>query len=185
MVRSLMLLVGLGLLTACTSFREVRPGVFRSGQPTEDWLARRIEQYGMQSVICLRGSNDNSAPTARAAVGAGIVFASVPMSATSPPRPATLLELWRLAANAPRPVLLHCRAGVDRTGLAAALFVLHDTGDLALARAQLALLPHGHLALFGQQAMDAVLDRYEPHHGKLSFPDWVQQVYAAEFAARR
>lgn len=172
------------LLAGCTGFREVRPGVFRSPQPSEERLARRIDEHGIQSIVALRGMGDGVAASARAAEGAGIMFWNVPMSATRLPSPATLLELWRVAEQAPRPVLLHCRAGVDRTGLASALFVLHDTGDLAMARAQLSWLPYGHVGLFGTGAMDEVLDRYAPHHGSLSFPDWVTRVYAVEFAAK-
>lgn len=171
------------LLAGCTGFREVRPGVYRSPQTSEERLARRIGEHGIQSIVALRGMGDGVAASARAAEGAGITFWNVPMSATRLPSPATLLELWRVAEQAPRPVLLHCRAGVDRTGLASALFVLHDTGDLAMARTQLSLVPYGHVGLFGTGAMDEVLERYAPHHGSLSFPDWVTRVYAGEFAA--
>ena len=169
--------------SACTGFRSVRPDVFRSPQPGEDQLARRIAQHDIKTVVCLRGDGDPTAASARAAQGAGIEFWNVPMSATRLPRPETLLELWRVADRAPRPLLVHCRAGVDRTGLCCAIVVLHDTGNLAAARQQLALVPNGHLGMFGTQAMGEVLDRYEPHCDRLSFPDWVREVYAADYAA--
>lgn len=180
MRRSFWLLLTLG---ACTGFHEVRPGVFRSPQTGEERLTRRIEQHGIQSVLCLRGPGDSSEASARAALGTGIAFYQVPMSATRLPPPGTLLALWDVAANAPRPLLVHCRAGVDRTGLASALIVLHDTGDLAAAQAQLAFVPYGHLAWSATGALDRVLQRYAPHHGTLSFPEWVQRVYTVEYAA--
>jgi protein tyrosine phosphatase (PTP) superfamily phosphohydrolase (DUF442 family) len=172
------LLFGLLSFAACTGFREVGPGVYRSGQAGEDRLARRIEQHDIQTVVCLRNEGGVAAPSARAALGTGAAWWNVPFSATRTPTPETLLALWNVAANAPRPVLIHCRAGVDRTGLASALVVLHDTGDLARAREQLALLPHGHLSAFGTEKMGEVLDRYEPHHGAMTFPEWVANVYA-------
>jgi hypothetical protein len=165
-------------LAACTGFREVGNGVYRSGQPGEDRMARRIEQHDIATVVCLRSENGTSAPSARAALGTGAEWWNVPFSATRTPTPETLLALWRVAAEAPRPLWIHCRAGVDRTGLASAVVVLHDTGDLARAREQLDLLPHGHLAAFGTEKMDEVFDRYEPHHGTMTFPDWVANVYA-------
>jgi protein tyrosine phosphatase (PTP) superfamily phosphohydrolase (DUF442 family) len=171
------------LLASCTGFHEVRPGVFRSPQPNDDQIARHVEDQGIRTIVCLRTLAPESAASARAEALPGITFWNVPMSATRLPRPATLLELWRVAAEAPRPMLLHCRAGVDRAGLASAIVVLHDTGDLAAARSQLAFLPHGHMAMLGTQAMAEVLDRYEPFHGRLPFPDWVQQVYAPEWEA--
>lgn len=181
--RSLLLplLLPLLLVGACTGFREVRPGVYRSPQPSDDQIDRRIQDHGIRTIVCLRTLAPESAASARAEALPGITFWNVPMSATRLPRPATLLELWRVAEQAPRPMLLHCRAGVDRAGLASAIVVLHDTGDLAAARSQLALLPYGHLAMFGTQAMGEVLDRYAPFHGRLPFPDWVTQVYAPEW----
>jgi protein tyrosine phosphatase (PTP) superfamily phosphohydrolase (DUF442 family) len=170
-------------LTACTGFREVRPGVYRAPQATEDRMARRIEAHGIRSLLCLRGRGDGPAGSERAAYGTGIEFWSVPMSATRLPPPDTLLALWRAVTEAPRPLLIHCRAGVDRTGFASALVMLHETGDLDAARGQLALVPYGHVAMSRTGAMDEVLDRYEPWHGKLAFPDWVTDVYAADFAA--
>jgi protein tyrosine phosphatase (PTP) superfamily phosphohydrolase (DUF442 family) len=181
--RSLLLLSLLLPLAACTGFAEVRPGVFRSPQPGEDQLHRRIQSHGIRTVVCLRGDGEPSAASARAALAGGAAFVQVRMSATRPPKPATLLQLWQLAATAERPLLLHCRAGVDRTGLASALVVLHDTGDLAAARSQLALLPYGHVGAFGTQAMDEVLDAYEPYLGRMTFPDWVRELYAKSFPA--
>jgi protein tyrosine phosphatase (PTP) superfamily phosphohydrolase (DUF442 family) len=184
MPRAFLLLAGLGLC-ACSSFRTVGDGVYRSGQTGEDRLARRIEQHDIRTVVCLRGDTNDLGTTgasARAALGTGAEWWNVPFSATRTPSPETLLALWRVAEAAPRPLLIHCRAGVDRTGLASALVVLHDTGDLARARGELALLPHGHLAAFGTEKMGEVLDRYAPHHGAMTFPDWVRGVYAPSLA---
>lgn len=176
------LLLALSAFPACTGFRLVRPDVYRSPQPGEDQLARRIETYDIRTVVCLRGDGAPTATSARATHGSGAVFWNVPMSATRLPRPETLLELWRVAERAERPLLLHCRAGVDRTGLACAIVVLHDTGDLAVAREQLAFVPNGHVGMFGTEHMGEVLDLYEPHASTTSFPDWVRDHYAAHFA---
>ena len=174
----------LALLTAaCTGFRAVGNDVYRCPQPGEDQLARTIEANDIRTVVSLRGDGQGTASSARAAEGAGISCRNVPMSATRLPRPETLLELWQIAATAERPLLLHCRAGVDRTGLACAICVLHDTGDLAAARDQLAMVSNGHLGMFGTEKMDAVLDRFAPYAGELAFPDWVRNVYGAQFAA--
>lgn len=172
-----LLLAALLLMPACTGLHEVVPGVYRSPQPNEDQLFRRIGEYDLRTVVCLRGRSDPSAASERATVGAGARFRLVPMSATRLPSPQTLQELWQIAATAERPLLLHCRAGVDRTGLAAALVVLHDTGDLELARDQLDLVPYGHTGLMGTRAMDDVLELFEPYHRQMSFPQWLADVY--------
>jgi protein tyrosine phosphatase (PTP) superfamily phosphohydrolase (DUF442 family) len=169
------------LLAACTGLREFEPGVWRSPQPGEDRLARLIDQHQLRTVVCLRGG-EGAAMSRRAAENGGAQFLNVPMSATRAPKPETLLELWQIAATAKRPLLLHCMAGADRTGLASAIFVLHDTGDLDRARGELSIM-HGHLAFTATGAMDAVLDAYAPFDGKLAFPAWVEQVYGPAFAA--
>lgn len=171
------------LLPACTGLREFAPGAWRSPQPGEDQLARRIDHLQLRTVVSLRGGDgEGTAATRRATENSGATFRSVPMSATRAPAPATLLDLWAVAAEAERPLLLHCRAGADRTGLASAIVVLHDTGDLDAARGELTVL-HGHLAFTATGAMDEVLDAYEPFADKLSFPEWVVQVYTPAFLA--
>jgi protein tyrosine/serine phosphatase len=174
-------LLFLASLCGCTGFHEVVPGsIYRDRQPTEDELVARVEDYGIKTVVALRGKG--SAPARRAALATGITFVALPMSARRLPTAAELLALWQTIATAERPLLFHCRAGVDRTGLAAALAVLHDTDDLQQARSQLALIPYGHLGWFGTGAMDEVLDRYEPWHGTLPFADWVEQIYSRQLA---
>ncbi|MCK5943976.1 MAG: tyrosine-protein phosphatase [Planctomycetes bacterium] len=173
----------LSTLGACTGFREGAPELFRSPQPSEELLIQRIEDHGIRSVVSMRGGG-SARLTERAARVAGARHYQVSISAKRPPPPDALLALWRIAERAPRPLLVHCRAGVDRTGLAMALFVLHDTGELEQARAQLAFVPYGHLRAFGTEEMDRVLDSYAPFHGVMTFPDWVQRVYRDEYRAR-
>lgn len=176
--------VAFASLTACTGLREVVPGVYRSPQPAEAQLFHRVEDLGLRTIVCLRGHGEQSAIAERVAIGTGIDFVAVPMSATRLPKPATLHALWQVAATAERPLLLHCRAGVDRSGLLAALVVLHDTGDFERARDQLSLLK-GHTGLLGTAAMDDVLDRYEAYVGRMPFPQWIDEVYAPSLPQER
>jgi protein tyrosine/serine phosphatase len=176
----------LSVAASCTGFHEVREGsVYRDRQPAEDELVQHIEEHGIRTVIVLRGENADTAPSRRATLATGTDYVAIPLSATNLPAPGQLLQLWGAIEHAQRPLLLHCRAGVDRTGLAAAIAVLHDTGDLDAARAQLALLPYGHLGWFGTGAMDEVIERYAPWHGTMSFPDWVRGIYARQFAGEQ
>ena len=168
------------IAASCTGFREAAPGIFRSPFTREEQLIRRIERHDIRTVVCLRGGR-TARLSERATLATDSEFVMVPISAKRAPHPDALRALWRVAAEAERPLLVHCRAGVDRTGLATALIVLHDTGDLEQARSQLAFVPHGHVAAFGTEAMDEVLDGYAPYADRMTFPRWVDEVYAAEW----
>ena len=130
----------LAALVSCTGFREGAPGLFRSPQPSEETLIQRIEDHGIRTVVSMRGGR-NARIAARAALVADLDHVAIPISAKRPVPPDALLQLWEAAREAERPILVHCRAGVDRTGLAMAVLVLHDTDDLvaALQRASAAM----------------------------------------------
>lgn len=164
------------LCTSCTGFRESRPGVFGAPATREEQLIKRIHEHQIKSVLCLRGG-DSVRQSKRAVLAANATFIQVPISAKSLPHPDALLAIWRVATSAERPVMVHCRAGVDRTGLALALIALHDTGSMRSARVQLAFTTNWHIKAFGTEAMDQVLDQFAPFHGIMAFPSWVDLVY--------
>lgn len=180
MTRTAALACSLPLLLAagCVNFHAVEEGrMYRSAQPDEEQLSRWIEEYDIKTVLRLRGSGRTRGLSYRPTVGADIAFVQVPLSATRLPPKERLLELWQVFETAEYPMLVHCRAGADRTGLVSSLYVLHRTGDLDRARAQLALIPYLHTGLLGSGAMDRVLDMYAPYQDRMSFPDWVREVY--------
>jgi protein tyrosine/serine phosphatase len=173
------LLLGLG--PACTNFHSVEDGRFyRSGQMHEIQLRRWIEEHRLRTVVRLRGRGPGDASyeaSSAPAKEAGIAFVQIPMSANEYPSREQLLALWDLFEHGEYPMLVHCRGGADRSGLASALYLLQRTGDLELARAQLAFFPYLHLGWGRTGRLPEVLDRYAPYHGRMSFPDWVREVY--------
>jgi protein tyrosine/serine phosphatase len=75
--------------------------------------------------------------------------------------------LIAMMKSAPKPVLIHCRAGSDRTGLAAALYMAAVAGiDEEASESQLSIR-FGHFAIpiIGPYAMDQTFEAMEPSLG--------------------
>jgi len=172
----------------------VIPGrVYRCAQPSDADLRRVIEQDGIRTVVNLRGTAQTmNQPRsawyrleAEATADADIHQEDITLSAKLLPPPAELRRLIEVLDRAERPLLIHCKQGADRTGLAAALvLLLHTDGTLADARRQLWPI-YGHFPVGGTIAMDDFLDRYETwlakEHASHS-PDrlrhWATSIYA-------
>lgn len=148
-------LAGLGghlwRLQAEGNFHTVVPGaLYRSAQPDPARLAQAAQDLHLRAVLNLRGA----APGAdwyeaerRAAVALGLRLIDFAMSDHEILSPARRADLVRLMAGAPKPLLLHCKAGADRTGLASALYLARLAHrPLEEAEGQLSLA-YGHIAL--------------------------------------
>jgi protein tyrosine/serine phosphatase len=122
-----------------SNFAVVIPGkVYRSGQPQPDQLKGWVDEYHVRTIVNLRGNNmEECKKEASQAAEMKVVYVPIALSAK---RPATKPELAELIAalDKPQPILLHCRAGNDRSGLASMLAVLAlGQTDYAAARKQL------------------------------------------------
>ncbi|NGX97536.1 MAG: dual specificity protein phosphatase family protein [Candidatus Afipia apatlaquensis] len=88
-------------------------------------MADVMAAYGIKSVINLRGKNSGSwwyDNEVEVTTAHGASHLDVRMSALRDPEDATIAQLIETMRTAPRPMLIHCQSGADRTGLAAALF---------------------------------------------------------------
>ena len=167
--------------------------VYRCAQPSGPELTEVIERDKIRTVVNLRGvaqtmHHPRSAwyrLEAETTAEAGVNQEDITLSAKLLPPPAELRRLIDVLDRAERPLLLHCKQGADRTGLAAALAILlHTDGTLADARKQLWPI-YGHFPVGGTVAMDDFLDRYETwltkesrEHTPERLRDWATTVYA-------
>jgi protein tyrosine phosphatase (PTP) superfamily phosphohydrolase (DUF442 family) len=129
------------------NFHEVERGVlYRSSWLGEPGLAKAIDRHGVRSVLNLCGEHPGDAwydGEMKVARAQGLVFRSLSFSAKNEPSATQVAELVEFLRTAPKPLLIHCRAGSDRTGLACALFVALRGGSLRDAQEQLSVY-YGH-----------------------------------------
>ena len=154
-----------GLLQLTGNIHAVSEGkVYRSAQLNGEQLAETLKRYKIKSVINLRGDSvgdhwyaDELAETA----AQGAVHYNIGMYAKQEPDAATIKRILEVLRVAPRPLLVHCSSGSDRTGLVAAMYKYFVEGRPAgEAEAQLSFR-YGHFPWFGSGtvAMDQAFER--------------------------
>ena len=154
-----------GYLHSNHNQHQVAPGLlYRSAQLPVGEFVRLAKQARLRTVINLRGENsgrDWYDAQCRAAQELGVGFINYRMSAKRELTPAQMTELARLLRDAPKPVLVHCGSGSDRTGLACALYLL-DAGYPPESVADQLSLRFGHFPYLwsGSWAMDDSLRAY-------------------------
>lgn len=158
-------------LQATGNFHTVIAGeLYRSAQPSPAQLVRYVRHHGIRTVINLRGENAD-APWYEAeletARSLGIHHVDFRMSASKQLSTRRADELVAIMAAAEKPILIHCQAGSDRTGLASALYSLrvarrHESE----AERQLSFY-FGHVGiphLSSAYAMDASWETFEAYY---------------------
>jgi protein tyrosine/serine phosphatase len=139
-------------------------------QPTPRQLRRDIRDYGIRTVINLRGSNPGKAwyrDKLAVTQQMGVAHNDFRMSARHVLSLAEAEELIALTRAAEKPILVHCEGGADRSGLISAIYVseVAHEGEHA-AESQLSLF-YGHIAIpyFAAYAMDESWERLKPIFG--------------------
>lgn len=131
-MKKLLLVLLLPLLAQAQNFHEIDPGkYYRSAQLSKAEFKKYIEQYGIRTVINLRGAEpkekwykDEMAITKEL----GVEHYDIAMDAFTIPTRENLIQLLDLYQEVPRPILLHCKKGKDRTGEASAVYVQEYMG---------------------------------------------------------
>ena len=104
--------------------------LYRSGEASAAQLEHLRDTYGIDRVVCLLNADAEETRVERAAARElGLEWVNIPMrgnGASTPEARARLVEVLT-DPNAP-PTLVHCAAGVNRTGLAVGLYRIHVDG---------------------------------------------------------
>lgn len=163
-------------LTIFDNFRVIADGqAYRSAQLDAESLNLVIRDYGIRTVVNLRGENAKFLWYQReraAAAENGVKLVDIRMSANALPSRENLLLLYDTLKNAEPPILIHCKSGSDRTGAAAAIWrMVRQGAPREIAAGELSVL-EAHLP-GAYPAMDRLVNMFQPRR------TWIEQEYPA------
>jgi protein tyrosine phosphatase len=113
--------------------------VYRSAQLSPSQLNTTIHKYGIHSLLNLRGINNADAwyrHEIKVTAEDHTHFYNVRLASLYLPTQTQLRMLEHIILTAPKPLLIHCASGADRTGLAAAMVILLHNGSISEASRQ-------------------------------------------------
>lgn len=124
--------------------------VYRSAQPTTAELNAYVKEHGIKTVINLRGSSNDSSwyrDEIKTSQELGVKHIDFRMSASQVLSPERIDEITAIMASAPKPILIHCQSGSDRTGLVSAIYAYRIAGETEdAAEGQLSFY-YGHVGI--------------------------------------
>jgi protein tyrosine phosphatase (PTP) superfamily phosphohydrolase (DUF442 family) len=126
------------------NFSIVQDGVFyRSAQLPASTLNSYIKQYGIKTVVNLRGEHPEEdwwRQEEAVMQQNNVCFFNIPMTASKLTSKKNIRAILNIFDTAPRPLLVHCHHGIDRTGEVSALWVLDQQHkSTSVAREQLTI----------------------------------------------
>jgi hypothetical protein len=168
------------------NFHWVLPGeAARAMQAWAGGLEPFLKRRGIRAIINLRGRNDDLGwwqKETAIATDAGIAHLDAMLDSRKLPTREMLVRLIESFDTAPRPFLLKCSGGQDRTSFAAALYLIHRDGWQAMpaAMAQFARFPYLHFPKTHQRWLKPFVDFAREDAGGLPLAVWISAHYTPE-----
>ena len=174
--------------------REVSPGkVYRTATLTGfnytgvtaaltgNTMENVLKDKKIKTVINLRGGSDKDdwyRDEIKACDQLSVKHIDYGMSARKLPPPEIIEGLIQNFDHAEYPILIHCQAGADRTGLASTLYsYLYKGQPLDQAQQEQLTWKYGHFPVPNTHKMDEFFDLYRKYGNGSSFRDWVHVGY--------
>lgn len=159
---------------------EISPGVERSAQPSPRHI-RAAAARGVRTMLNIRGPRPcvSYVLEQRACEAHGIRLVDFVLTSRAAPPRERLLALDALFAELELPLMMHCKSGADRVGLASALYMLLRL-DRPVEEALRQLdLRFGHFRHSKTGVLDAVLLAYKEANDRepVDFRCWVREQY--------
>ena len=132
--------------------------IFRSKKLNSSQLQERVTQHKIKSILCLAECTDLEKKISREL---GLRYFDLSMNIPEIELD-DLHHVVKVLKKAPKPLLIHCRQGADRTGMAAALYfysIKNQSMDVSIKKGL--RLRYGHLGKFWTPRIYEVLREYE------------------------
>ncbi|MGB8600706.1 MAG: hypothetical protein WCD42_00765 [Rhizomicrobium sp.] len=190
------------LLQILYNFHWVAPGAARSAQPYIGGWRRFLKDGGIRAIVNLRGVHENLSwwrQEMAACAAMDIRHYDIAFNSRVLPRAEQLENLIGFFEDAPRPILIKCSGGQDRSSFVSALYILHTQGWAAFdtAQGQFARFPYLHLPkhdqhwlrhffLYAREKADGMpISQWAPHFSSEDFAGWLGQHGLADSYKRR
>jgi protein tyrosine/serine phosphatase len=165
---------------AYLNHHQIATGAWRAAQPAPSDI-RRMAKAGVQTIVNLRGERDCGAYRLQIAACErhGIKMEELIVKSRAAPTRAQVHEAQALFARIEHPIVLHCKSGADRAGLASTLYLILKKGvPVEQAVAQLSAR-YGHFKQADTGIIDAFFQRYldDIKRQPMPFLQWVDTVY--------
>ncbi len=166
-----------------SNLHPVAEGVWRSNQPGPNRFGQ-FRELGLRTILNLRGQRHFASVQfeQEACDAQGITLLHMDLLAGKLASGAEYVRLLELMEQAEKPLLIHCKSGADRTGLAAALYLIdQQLAPVAEAKKQLSF-KYLHWKIAEAGVLDALLAAYEADVQDTPMPirEWLLSRYDPE-----
>ena len=172
-----------GLGDVLYNFHWIVPGeAARAAQAYAGFLGPFLSRHGIRSLINLRGANPRFGwwrYERRVTETRGVEHLDVMLDSRNLPTRDMLVALFAAFDRAPRPFLIKCSGGQDRTSFAAALYLIHRGGWAARDKAvsQFARFPYLHFPKEHQRWLQPFLAFAEEDAAGKPIAAWIGEQY--------
>jgi protein tyrosine/serine phosphatase len=144
------------------NFHKIDEGVYRSAQMNPYSLKKYIKKYRIKTIITFRQDIDKSPLSImekKVCEEMGVEFIRIGLTSRRLPKKEKLIELKKRLEISKKPLLMHCKAGADRTSLASFLY-LYWNGKIDKAKQQFSFLRFGHIKNSKAGIIDYCADKF-------------------------
>lgn len=166
------------------NFFPVGKNAFRGNHPSGGFIRKLKENYGVKTIINLRGANQTGQYMLEkeACEKYGVTLVDTPFSSREAPPKASIHRLFNLFDSVDYPIYMHCKSGADRAGIGSTLYEFYKEG-IPLQESKQLHIKYGHIKGSETGVLDLFIQKwadYQTANPDVAFIDWVDNTYDPE-----